>query len=745
MRWSDQTLLIYHAKRNRSSTICGSYLFPALHRKVLLLMTRDALPRAALLSLVAICVCWAFLYYPWLSGHFVMPYDAIDENYPTLFFTSQSLRHGQLPWWNPYIFTGFPQIADPQALIFSPLVTGLMAAVANPTPHWLDIIVMLHILLCGIGMFGFLRRLGLSYPASIFGAVIAMGGGCAPARLEHTALLIGTSTLPWVGWALLALCQKPSLKNGLALGVATGWMGLVLVQTTYIALLLIALALLASIAFRRHAGAHLARMAVPLLVAGLITVLICGTQVAALLTFLPETVRSHLPLSASMDNSAPLQELWTFFWPNAMNTFSPAYTGPIDITESIIYCGILTAITFVIGLSILATGGHASRTSLTDKADSPSPYWLLAFLLAFTVLYALGTNTPFYGLLYHIVPGISLFRRPVDAMFLVTLFVCPIAALGFDRVLSWLRRPLLSKPLVTAVAGLAIIGLCWDLTSHTLAPNRANSWPAATVASLPDKFQSAAFLRSNTRNPGQPNWRVAFNQPAPFWPDLPAVVKVYSTQGYNPLQNARYVGIFGVTPNGYSPIVFTKWVTGYQSPLFSLLGVKYIASATGSTATHLAQNANLKLAFSGDGMNIWETQNRLPRLFSPTETIAATTADAAEATSLVKDLSKSAVIEAEPERLATCGTQPLQKIQLVKYHNNDVYIHSVTGDSSGWLVMTDPATDGWHAYVDGKETTLFRADGFMRAVCVPAGTHDVSFHFEPFRQIAATFLKLLPH
>jgi uncharacterized membrane protein YfhO len=54
--------------------------------------------------------------------------------------------------------------------------------------------------------------------------------------------------------------------------------------------------------------------------------------------------------------------------------------------------------------------------------------------------------------------------------------------------------------------------------------------------------------------------------------------------------------------------------------------------------------------------------------------------------------------------------------------------------------MTDPATPGWHAYIDGKEVRLFRADSYMRAVCVPAGEHKVSFRFEPFRQIGLALL-----
>ncbi len=690
-----------------------------------------------------IILCWFYLYAPWLINVEVIPYDAIDEFYPTIFFVSQSLRHGQFPWWNPYLFAGFPQIGDPQAMIFSPLLTLSMAAIANPTPYWLDIIVLVHVLLGGIGMFGFLCLMGLSVPSAIFGAVIAIGGGCLPARLEHTALVISTCTLPWVGWALLALCQRPSLRRGCLLGIAVGWMGLHLVQTTFIALLLITFALISDIVFSRNRFQRIQKLALPLLLGALVAVAICGTQVVALLTFLPETSREDLPLSVSSASSAPWRELLTFLWPAAMRTFASNYHGSIDITESIIYCGYLAAAALFLGVILIQRAKWMPRRQDGKDVLPTGVFRLSVVLLLFSLAYALGTNTPFYGLLYHIVPGVSLFRRPVDAMFLVTLCLSPVAALGFEGLLSWFRGMRLSRAPILAVSCLPIILLCWDLRNHTLDPNRTNSWPASVVSKLPDHFTMASFLRHGIANPGQPDWRVELDQPAPFWPDLPAIAKIYSTQGYNPLIDARYSEIFGTTPNGYDPVAFTKWNPDYTSHLFGLLGVKYIVSVPGSAANILARKVGLTLAFHADGMDAWETANRLSRLFSPSEAIPATPDVAPEATADVQNLAKTVVIEGRAKTVAACGTAPLHSVSLVKYNLDNVHIRTESDRSAGWLVMTDPDTLGWHAYVDGREIPLFRADGYMRAVCVPAGTHLVTFRFEPFRQMAATIIKHL--
>jgi hypothetical protein len=73
---------------------------------------------------------------------------------------------------------------------------------------------------------------------------------------------------------------------------------------------------------------------------------------------------------------------------------------------------------------------------------------------------------------------------------------------------------------------------------------------------------------------------------------------------------------------------------------------------------------------------------------------------------------------------------PLRPAAISHYEPDRVVIR-VDAPSEGWLVLSDRHDPAWAATVDGRETPIHRANVMVRAVRVPAGSHEVVFTYRP--------------
>jgi hypothetical protein len=48
-----------------------------------------------------------------------------------------------------------------------------------------------------------------------------------------------------------------------------------------------------------------------------------------------------------------------------------------------------------------------------------------------------------------------------------------------------------------------------------------------------------------------------------------------------------------------------------------------------------------------------------------------------------------------------------------------------------FLVLSEMWSPGWHAEIDGRDTTIYRADYLFRGLVVPAGRHTVRVYYRP--------------
>lgn len=80
--------------------------------------------------------------------------------------------------------------------------------------------------------------------------------------------------------------------------------------------------------------------------------------------------------------------------------------------------------------------------------------------------------------------------------------------------------------------------------------------------------------------------------------------------------------------------------------------------------------------------------------------------------------------------------------KFIQYTPNRIEIFART-NVAGLLFLSDNYYPGWKAYIDGKETPIYRADYSFRSVVVPKGVHKIIFSYYPESFILGVILAFL--
>src|SRR5262245_2428167 len=152
-----------------------------------------------------------------------IPYDAKALFQAELQFLANAIHQGQSPFWSPNVFGGMPQIADPQSLIFSPMV--LLALLApHPSFHALDVTVLAMLALGGLSVLMFFQDRGW-HPAGGIGAALAFTFGASSAwRIQHIGQIESLVFFAIALWLTARALDRVSIGYGLGAGIAAGLM-----------------------------------------------------------------------------------------------------------------------------------------------------------------------------------------------------------------------------------------------------------------------------------------------------------------------------------------------------------------------------------------------------------------------------------------------------------------------------------------------------------------------------------------
>src|SRR5262245_53104844 len=187
------------------------------------------LPPLALFALASLVIGW-----PWLSGRVTIPWDAKAHFLPQVQFLAQSIARGEWPFWTPFVFSGHPQIADPQSMIFSP--PFVMLALLDPAPSaWaMDAVLMGVGALGGAALMLWCREQGWCAGGALVAALVFSYGASMAWRIQHVEQVVSLAYLPVAMLCLDRALARRSLVWGAAAGLSAA---LIVIGRDQIALL----------------------------------------------------------------------------------------------------------------------------------------------------------------------------------------------------------------------------------------------------------------------------------------------------------------------------------------------------------------------------------------------------------------------------------------------------------------------------------------------------------------------------
>jgi O-antigen/teichoic acid export membrane protein len=191
--------------------------------------------------------------------------------------------------------------------------------------------------------------------------------------------------------------------------------------------------------------------------------------------------------------------------------------------------------------------------------------------------------------------------------------------------------------------------------------------------------------------------------------------------------------------NRIAPL-YEHYPEALDSPLLDVLNVRYVLTRPDRELDH----AGVELVYDGGEMRIYRRERALPRaFFVPRAEVIADEA-ARGATLRTFDPRQVVILEdgaaPRPDAPIPDGFDPTAPVQALTRTANEVTI-TVEASIPGYIVLGDTCFDGWLAFVRPADaadpelaeeaTDIYRANGAVRAVYLPAGDHVVRFKYSP--------------
>ncbi len=709
--------------------------------------------------------------------------DVITELYPWKYFVIQSLKKLQIPFWNPYNFSGNPLMANFQSGTFYPF--NIIFFLFNFNTAW-AIYIFLTPLLAGFFTYFYLREIQISKVASVYAGIVFAFSSYMVVWMEYGNI---GHTLLWLPLALFItekLLKKFDYRY-FFLQILIFWFALLAGYIQAYFYIISTLAFYFIFKFILTKKKNMMYIAL-YLCALLLPILLSLFQILPTLELFKYSTRGNYSLTQITNLLNPWWYLITIiapnffghpaaqnYWFNGTYIERVAYFGLIPLVfafTSLVYYkkkkevfifGVIFFLTLFISTDLLITKYFYLLPIPVISTTVPTRV-LGLFVFSGSILSAIGFD-------------FFLQKKNNKSLFIVSICIALILTIAFvvllvtpknfgisPKDISVAKRNLVLPSLMLfmffIISGLfiwkdrflplkknilfVVIGAIYLITMgdlfyffHKITPFSPNEfiYPTTDVVS---------YLKNN----GSMNRFWGYGT-AYISSNFQTVDGTYSPEGNDPLHLINYTQLLETSKDGTIPQTLPRPDANvykgfgqddlknnlYRQKILNLLGVDYLLNKNGGLTdsytpdTAIFDEKTYKLIWQKAPWQVYKNLHAVPRFFLTSNYIIIKDKRTFFKTFFDRNFDERKTLILNQD--ANFYLQPMHKsiVKLLSYNPNNIEFTTST-DTSAWLFLSDNYYPGWKATIDTTPTRIYLADYSFRAVLVPSGTHTVTFYYD---------------
>lgn len=695
--------------------------------------------------------------------------DIVGQMYPWKHLVIGLWKNGVIPLWNPNVFSGTPLLGNFQSAVFHPL--NFLFFILPESDAW-SIMILLQPLLAGFFTYLFTRQLSLSKPAALLSAISFMFCGFVTTWMAYGTMGYALLWLPLILFAIEKTFGKRSFFSLILISFS---LSASLFSGHFQTSLYVLGAAILYLMFKFIVTKKLATFLYCLLFVFL-GIMLSSVQLIPTFELYRQSVRGSW---LSISEIVPWRYLVTLFSPDfygnpvtrndwfghyaewsgfigtaslilaiyivftlnkkppvaffaLLGIFSLILTRPTPILDWIVKLKIPVLSSsaasraiclFSFSASVLAGYGWEKLKSDFKKKKLAYPLVVFSFcLLIFAAIWLrLFFVKPFEA------DKIEIAKRNLLLPTIMALGLW-LAVLGYGLLLRFFKeKRFFTKIFQTLALALIILAVAFDVLRFT------KKWMPFTERKY--LYPSLPVLEYLTKNAGHDRVFGYYSM---------ALQNYYGIQGfdgYDPLYIQRYGELLLSAGDGKIGVPSTRGVGlerrgKYTMSLLNLMGGKYILHAIPDDHFSWAfpfwdYPKQFKLLYEDGKYQVYDNLEAFPRAFIAYDYLVESRPQKIidKMLSVDTSLRKTAIIE-EEINLEKKKELIKGEAKIIDYSPNKVVIEA-KNDSPGLLVLSDNYYPGWRAYVNDKETKIYRADYTLRAILLPEGQNKVEFAYRP--------------